>query len=70
MSLLTIPIFMGGIPALVNCSSSQSFEMLHVNPEVWLSFPFLNAFAIEIIRMWPKPIECFLVSGKQGIIYA
>ena len=71
MNLLTIPFIMGGIPALVKCSSSQSFEMFHVNLEVWLSlFPFLIVFMINVIRMWSRLIEFFLVSGKQGIIYA
>ena len=48
MSLLTIPFFMGGISALVKCSSSQRFEIIHVNLEVWLSlFPFIKPFVID-----------------------
>ena len=71
MSLLTVPFYMGGILALVKSSSSQSFEILHVNPEVWLSLvSFFHVFVIDIIQLWLKPIDYFLVSGKQGMIYA
>ena len=48
MCLLTIPFFFGGISALVKCSSSQRFEILHVNLEVWLSLlPLIKPFVID-----------------------